>query len=88
MLPESSISVLLGVFVSIFLTFFGELNDINTYISNLNDNLVILVILPPIIYSSALNINLTLLWRNLGTILIFAIFGTIMSALTIAIVSY
>mmetsp|Transcript_16701 Transcript_16701/g.36669 ORF Transcript_16701/g.36669 Transcript_16701/m.36669 type:complete len:88 (-) Transcript_16701:330-593(-) len=58
-------------------------NNVLDSISEINDTNMLLIILPPIVYSSAIELDLTALWRQFGSILLFAVLGTIMSALAI-----
>jgi len=49
---------------------------------------MLLVILPPIVYATALSIDLTNFFKYIGTILTFAIFGTLACTISLGIGLY
>jgi len=87
--PESSIALLLGVVMTLLLTYVDiEHNHWLVSIKSITETKLLLIILPPIVYAGALNTNLSLFYKNIGTILIYAVFATIIGAFLTSFVSF
>lgn len=87
--PESSIALLLGVVMTLLLTYVDvEHNHWLVSIKSITETKLLLIILPPIVYAGALNTNLSQFYKNIGTILIYAVFATIIGAFLTSFVSF
>lgn len=76
-LPEAGGCVLVGVFVGLitnFVPFFVSVDDLS-----FDEELFIIILLPPIIFEAALSVNKKEFRRRRLAILMFAVFGTILS---------
>eukprot|EP00475_Leptophrys_vorax_P029011 TRINITY_DN4231_c0_g1_i4.p1 TRINITY_DN4231_c0_g1~~TRINITY_DN4231_c0_g1_i4.p1 ORF type:complete len:533 (+),score=130.41 TRINITY_DN4231_c0_g1_i4:59-1657(+) len=79
-LPQSCASMLLGFVIGMFLTFFGQ--EEVSYIS-FDPSVFFFVILPAIIFDAGHSLKKRDFFRNFSTIMLFAIFGTVVSTLVI-----
>jgi sodium/hydrogen exchanger 8 len=79
-LPQSCASMLFGFIIGLCLNFFGE--EEVSYIS-FDPSLFFFVILPAIIFDAGHSLKKRDFFRNFTTILLFAIFGTVVSTLVI-----
>ncbi|XP_050399408.1 sodium/hydrogen exchanger 8 isoform X2 [Patella vulgata] len=80
--PESVAMVLIGAFIGLFLSLFEFGNWKNE--EAFPPTIFFIVLLPPIIFESGYNLHKGNFFQNIGSILVFAVFGTVLSALTIA----
>ncbi|XP_037513073.1 uncharacterized protein LOC119389763 isoform X2 [Rhipicephalus sanguineus] len=76
--PESCMLILLGTMV-------GGIAHVthSDYVPNFSPDLFFLFLLPPIILESAYSLHDSAFFSNIGTILLFAVLGTIINAFTI-----
>ncbi|XP_064598880.1 sodium/hydrogen exchanger 8-like [Liolophura sinensis] len=80
-LPESVAIVLLGALIGLILKFtkFGNWRNEEAF----SPTVFFLILLPPIIFESGYNLHKGNFFQNIGSILVFAIFGTVISAMVI-----
>ncbi|XP_030380530.1 sodium/hydrogen exchanger 8 [Scaptodrosophila lebanonensis] len=82
-LPESIVVVFLGALIGLFLNVMSGENDSWKREEVFSPTGFFLVLLPPIIFESGYNLHKGNFFQNIGSILVFAIFGTTISALVI-----
>eukprot|EP00795_Rhopilema_esculentum_P001338 gene1338-15736_t len=83
-LPESVCVVFLGAIVALFLKLLKNSNVANWQKEEaFHPTVFFVIILPPIIFESGYSLHKGNFFANIGSICVFAIFGTIMSALTV-----
>lgn len=82
-LPESSVTVCLGALIGFFLNCTSVKTAVFEREEVFSPTAFFLVLLPPIIFESGYNLHKGNFFQNIGSILIFAIFGTAISALVI-----
>jgi sodium/hydrogen exchanger 8 len=81
-LPESIVTVCLGSLIGFLLNFTSI--DLKNYEENyFSPTAFFLVLLPPIIFESGYNLHKGNFFQNIGSICVFAIIGTAISALVI-----
>nr|XP_022320034.1 sodium/hydrogen exchanger 8-like isoform X1 [Crassostrea virginica] len=80
-LPESIADILLGAFAGLLLKIFNSSGAQNS--EAFNPTVFFIVLLPPIIFESGYNLHKGNFFQNLGSILVFAILGTFVSALVV-----
>ncbi|XP_056015707.1 sodium/hydrogen exchanger 8-like isoform X2 [Ostrea edulis] len=78
-LPESIADILLGAFAGLVLKMSGSVQNTEAF----NPTVFFIVLLPPIIFESGYNLHKGNFFQNLGSILVFAIIGTVISALVV-----
>nr|AAL39869.1 LP02993p [Drosophila melanogaster] len=82
-LPESIVVVFLGAFIGLSLNVMSGQNGSWKREEVFSPMGFFLVLLPPIIFESGYNLHKGNFFQNIGSILVFAIFGTTISALVI-----
>ncbi len=73
--------VLVGGILGVFSLYYDSLAMFRNV--ELSPGMILYIILPILIYDAAVNINANLLWKNIVPILLLAVFGLFISALTI-----
>lgn len=85
---ETSIALILGLFVSALLL---ALQGVNGDIQNLlefNDNIFFYICLPPIIFSSGFNMRRKRFFDNLGYIVLFGVVGTVITFIIFSLLTW
>lgn len=81
-IPDSTVTIVFGAILGFALKMGGRsLDDV----FKLDSKTFFLILLPPIIYDSGYNMRKGHFFNNVGSIMIFAVFGTIISAIVIGI---
>merc|ERR550532_3837052 len=80
-LPESLAIVFLGAVLGLLMTALPEAET--KKVESFSPTMFFLVLLPPIIFESGYNLHKGNFFTNIGTILLFAIVGTAISALVV-----
>lgn len=73
---ESSVAILLGVFVGVAVESLGAVNELNRLVL-FNQETFFIFILPPIIFASGYNMKRTIFFKNIVAILSFAFIGSL-----------
>ncbi len=81
-LNDSLVAVIVGLLGGVFLYAIGEEEQINS-ITKSYVKVFIVFLLPPIIFEASYNMKTHVFYRNFGTILIYAVFGTLISIIFI-----
>ena len=87
LLPRSAGSIVLGLCIGIFFTLFDtEKQFIETVL--FKPEVFFLVLIPPIMFEAGFSLNKDDFFNNIGTILVFAVFGTVLTAFIFGISIY
>lgn len=81
-LPESIVTVCLGALIGLFLNY-TSVKSVFEREEVFSPTAFFLVLLPPIIFESGYNLHKGNFFQNIGSICVFAILGTVISALVI-----
>ncbi|EFO14329.2 NHE-3 protein [Loa loa] len=82
--PDSSLLIVVGLILGVLL----KLSNVNDSIFNLEANIFFLYLLPPIIFDAGYFMPNRALFENFGSILVFAVIGTIWNCLAIGSTLY
>ncbi|BFZ12958.1 hypothetical protein BsWGS_15997 [Bradybaena similaris] len=80
-MPDSIAIVLIGAFIGLFLKLFKFGNWKNE--EAFPPTIFFIVLLPPIIFEGGYNLHKGNFFQNIGSILVFAVFGTVISAVVV-----
>lgn len=80
--PEASLQMLVGLVVTLLIIYFTGFRN------SFNANLFFLVLLPPIMFNSGLDVNIKYFYRNFVAIMVFANIGTLINALIVGGICY
>lgn len=81
-LPESIVTIALGSLIGLCLNF-TSVKDVIQREEIFSPTAFFLILLPPIIFESGYNLHKGNFFQNIGSICVFAVFGTLISALVI-----
>jgi sodium/hydrogen exchanger 8 len=81
-LSDSGAAMLLGVFIGIVVNIFG-FDTANHHLLLFDPELFFFILLPPIIFEAGFSMQKSSFFANLGAILLFAVFGTLLSTLVV-----
>ncbi|KAI1307624.1 Sodium/hydrogen exchanger 2 [Halotydeus destructor] len=81
--PESCVLIIIGTLFQLTLSLFG--NEYADILPAFDHNLFFYLLLPPIILESAYSLYDRVFFNNLGTILLYAIFGTIINVTIVSL---
>eukprot|EP00792_Barthelona_sp_PAP020_P003732 TRINITY_DN1606_c0_g1_i1.p1 TRINITY_DN1606_c0_g1~~TRINITY_DN1606_c0_g1_i1.p1 ORF type:complete len:667 (+),score=136.03 TRINITY_DN1606_c0_g1_i1:103-2103(+) len=77
-LPESAVVILLGVIVGLFVDLATQYDEERTILS-FETETFFLLLLPPIIFEAGYHLQKGFFFHNMGTILLYAVIGTLLS---------
>jgi NhaP-type Na+/H+ or K+/H+ antiporter len=83
MLNESLVTVIFGIMMGFLIVKFEGKNLIENLTTGYT-KFFLIFLLPPIIFESAYNVDLKIFYKNFGTILVYAVLGTIISIIFIS----
>jgi len=84
-LQEAGLAVIIGLLCGAALKSIGE-NQVLQPVTRFNVEFFLLFLLPPIIFESGFNLNRRAFYQNIGSSLIYAFLGTLLSALSIGLI--
>jgi len=83
-IQDATVTTLIGIFAGTYLKISGE-NELLTTLGNGYQEFFMLILLPPILFESAINMHKRSFFRNIGTILMYALLGTLIGACITAV---
>jgi hypothetical protein len=81
MIPENIVTIIVGLLFGLFLRFAHAQNITSTLLQSF-EPIFMIVLLPPILYSSALKMNKYFFFKNFGCICLYAFLGTLLAILS------
>jgi sodium/hydrogen exchanger 8 len=86
-LPESAAAILVGTVVGGMARLFYPSRDELDFLS-FNSDIFYFMLLPPIIFEAGYTVEKQHFFRNLGTVVLFAVFGTLVSTFVVGYMTY
>lgn len=87
LIGEALFATIIGLIAGYILSLINSKKEINN-ITNAYVKFFMIILLPPIIFESGYNLKSYYFFKNFGTILIFAVFGTLLSVISIALLVF
>jgi len=86
-IQSAELSTFLGIIVGLLIMLVG-VKEVSLTMKRAFEQIFMIILLPPILFESAINMNKAAFFRNIGSISLLAIFGTLTSIVVTGVLMY